>query len=223
MLDWKNIITGIIIGAIIGAVPAYITLTIKIGKLDAQIRYLQDQLAKYERTEQTDGSRKAKVSVDIPINANWIPQGSATGGGYKDGKLELKAELQGGDDFAELFLDLTNVHLPEIEQNPDGSYNLVGAELIALVGSDHDFKGDPKYPNGAQFILKNRNWDNLLGTFLAITDEMMKPTGMKTFLRVPDHKISREAAGMSLKFTIGSKSKANYKGSFSIKSVKITK
>ena len=160
----------------------------------------------------------------IALTAGWKPQGpGASGGGYKDGILELKTSLNGGDDYAELFLDLRGVRLSRIERNPDGSYNLAGTELIAAVRSDQDFRGDPNHPNGAQFLLKNKQWDNLIGTWLNINDAMMTPTGMEIFYEVPNHEISANVAGISLKFTIGSNSNETYNGSFFVKSIKIVK
>ncbi len=165
-----------------------------------------------------------EIIIYIPPTAGWKPQEpGAIGGGYKDGILELKANLHGGDDYAELFLDLRGARLSGIEQNPDGSYNLAGTELVAVVRSDRDFKGDPDHPNGAQFLLKNKQWDNLIGTWLNINDVMMTPTGMEIFFQVPDDSVSRKVAGISLKFTIGSNSNETYKGSFFVKSIKIVK
>jgi len=161
------------------------------------------------------------ISEDIPLTAGEAQGPGAIGGECKDGIFELKASLHGGDDYAELFLDLSGVSLSTIRRNPDGTYNLAGTELIAVVISDHNFKGDPKHPNGAKFLLKNKQWDNLIGTWININDAMMSPAGMEIFFMVPDDRISREVAGITLKFTIGSNSKETYEGSFFVQNITI--
>lgn len=115
------------------------------------------------------------------------------------------------------------MRLHKIKRNPDGTYNLAGTELIAVVRSDQNFKGDPNHPNGAQFLLKNKQWNNLIGTWLNINDAMMSPAGMEIFFIVPDNRISRELAGISLKFTIGSNSRETYEGSFFVQNITIRK
>lgn len=101
---------------------------------------------------------RAHITVDIPLTAGWEPQGPGSiKGGCRDDILEFDVNLHGGDDYAELFLDLRAARLPEIERNQDGSYNLAGAEIIAVVRSDQDFRGNPDHPNGAQILLKTNN------------------------------------------------------------------
>lgn len=164
------------------------------------------------------------ISENIPLDVTWKAEGpGAIGVEYKDGKLELKGNLQGGDAYAELFLDLRNVSLPEIEQNSDGTYNLAGTELVAMVRSDQDFKGDPEHPNGVQFLLKNEQFKSSESRWLDVSGAMAS-SGMEVFFKVPnDNDIARETAGISLKFTIGSNSTESYEGSFFIDSVTIEK
>jgi len=172
----------------------------------------------------TPEEQSQPISQDIPLTAGWKAQGpGAIRIEYKDRILELKASLHGGDDYAELSLDLRGTRLPEIERNPDDTYNLAGTELIAVVRSDQNFKGDPNHLNGAQFLLKNKQWDNLIGTWVGINDAMMSPAGMEIFFMVPDNRISRELAGISLKSTIGSNSRETYEGSFFVQNITIRK
>lgn len=192
--------------------------------LNARIESLTTKMAKVEKNLRQDtANQPTNEDVKIPLEGGWRPQGSITngGGGFKEGILELKANLRGGDSYAELFLDLRAVRLPGVTRNPDGSYNLAGRELMALVKSSHDFKGNPSHPNGAQFLLKNDKWENLIGTWLNITDAMLTTYGMEVFFTVPDNRISKNVAGISLKFTIGSSSNSTYQGSFFVKDIKI--
>lgn len=236
-MNWKEIVIGVIIGAILSGVGIFFALSKKITKLETQIGYLEAHIEhpRSPSEEPSTSRNKAniqntsdedKIAIDnnIPLDAGWQPQGpGAKGGGYGKGRLSLITDLQGGDAYAELFLDLRAVHLSGIERNPDGSYNLAGREIIALVTSDKNFRGDPSHPNGAQFILKNEKWESLLGTWLNITAAMMTSEGMKIFYKVPDVQISRNVAGICLKFTIGSNSRETYKRSFVVHRVRVTK
>jgi len=166
----------------------------------------------------------APDEVVIPLDAGWRPEGSIAndGGGYRDGELQLKANLTRADDYAELFLDLGSVPLAGIKPNQDGSYNLAGMELEAFVRSDQDFGGESSARNGVQFVVKEgKNWESLEGRWLHVTPAMESETGIKVFYKIPDAEISRNVAGISLKFTINSKSRATYKGSFFVNTAKI--
>lgn len=169
--------------------------------------------------------RTQSEPIVIPLTAGWRAQGpGAKGSGYQNGVLELKADLNGGDAYAELFLDLRSVRLPnEVPRNPDGTYDLAGKELVAVVSSDYDFKGASSRPNGAQILLKSGppQWANLVSPWLHIHDTMQTPQGMEIFFAIPDDAISKEVAGISLKFTIGTGSSDTYEGSFFVKSVKL--
>lgn len=196
----------------------------KVSDLGNRMQALEPRVDKKGLKTEAPPSPVIADEIEIPLDAGWKSQGNIEfGGGYKEGTLELKAKLKGGNDFAEWFLDLRYVDISGIERNPDRSYNLAGKELIAFVISDEDFKGKPSHPNGAQFVLKDRNWKNLEGPWINVTDEMRSPGGMRVFFRIPDEQISRNVAGISLKFTINSESKATYQGSFFIRSVRITR
>ncbi len=107
---------------------------------------------------------KKSISENIPPTAGWKQQGSGAANlEYSNGTWILNASLNHADDYAELFLDLKNVFLNETEQNIDGSYNLAGTRLIAVVRSDQDFRGDPNHLNGAQILIKNNQFDSWVG------------------------------------------------------------
>jgi uncharacterized protein YoxC len=174
----------------------------------------------------SEGTEPPPAAADesvIPLDAAWKCEGSIAndGGGHIDGKLQLKADLTHADNSAELFLDLGSVPLAGIKPNQDGSYNLAGMELVALVRSDQDFKGQSNASNGVQFLVKDKNWKSRVGPWSNVTPAMESETGMKVFYKIPDAEISRNVAGISLKFTINSESRATYKGSFFVHSVKI--
>lgn len=228
-----TIIISIIVGIILGVGSFYITMVKKTTHLDIEIKNLEKRIEnldkRIEALEKRILSRELIITqpngeIVIPLNAGWKPEGpGAVGGGYREGILELRANLKGSDDYAELFLDLRAVHLPEIERNPDKTYNLSGREIIAIVRSDKDFKGVPGRPNGSQFLLKDKKWKNLGGTWMNITDAMNTENGMTIFYRIPENMISSQVAGISLKFTIGTGSRANYDGSFFVRSIKISR
>lgn len=170
----------------------------------------------------------AMQPIIIPLNAGWHWEGpGARGNGEYNGEFwKLEADLQGGDSFAEFFLDLRNLQdLPGVKKNSDGSYKFSGMKLITLVSSDQDFQGDPKHLNGVQFLLKNSTWKSLEGPFLPVNSAAMTQKGMQVFFDVHDDPqgISREVIGISIKFTIGSNSKATYTGNFFVKEVIIKK
>ena len=104
--------------------------------------------------------------------------------------------------------------------NHDGTYNLADRELIAVVKSSADFKGDTQSPNGIQFLLKNNNWENYEGPWLHVSDEMMG-NGMRISLRIPGNEITESTRGISLKFTIGSHSNETYSGIFYIDEIRL--
>ena len=165
---------------------------------------------------------KEVLSENIPPTAGWKEQGpGAVNLEYNNGIWILNVSLDHAEDYAELFLDLKNVYLNETERNADGSYSLAGTKLTALVRSDKDFRGDPNHLNGAQFLIKNNQFNSLQGPWLDISAAMNSPDGMEISFLVPDNAISREAASISLKFTIGSNSNAVYEGSFFLQNTKI--
>ncbi len=148
----------------LGVGSTLLTLQNRTTKLEVELQTVPEQLNSNWYSQDTAASAKPEsrsvdttaARVDIPAAAGWKPQGSGDAqkaGGYRDGILELRANLAGGDSYAELFLDLRAVRLAGIPQNPDGSYNLSGAELVAHVAADSDFKGDPAHPNGVQFLI----------------------------------------------------------------------
>lgn len=235
---FQQIFVGVIVGAIIGIGGTFFAMTLKQAKLESDIEYLKKQIEKFEREQPTEKkeavtpseseqltTKKEDVSkIEIPLTAGWKPQGPGSiGGGYREGNLVLRTNLQSSDDYAELFLDLRAVHLPGIDRNPDGTYNLSGKEIIAMVRSEYDFKGNPSRPNGAQFLLKDKDWNNLVGTWLNITDAMITEQGMEVFYKIPNDIIARQVAGISLKFTVGTGSRASYDGSFFVRSIRINK
>lgn len=164
------------------------------------------------------------VSVNISLAAGWKPQGPGNvGGGFKDGKLIIQADLKKPDDYCELFLDLRSLRLEGLERNEDGTYNLAGREIIATVTADKSFIGDQKHPNGVQFLIKDSKWDNIIGTWLNVNDSILSSDGMTVFYRIPKNTISQKVAGISLKFTINSESKDKFKGTFRVNEVMINK
>ncbi|MDA2937712.1 hypothetical protein MYX75_05545 [Acidobacteria bacterium AH-259-A15] len=227
-MDWKKqamtgIIVGVVVGGILGVVATLYRQGVTTATLEQEIENLKTQTKLSSSNQEPKFEASPKEEIEIPLSAGWKAQGpGAKEGGYKDGTLALTANLRGGDAYAELFLDLRGVRLPGVEQNPDGSYDLADRELLALVRSDRNFKGEPSRPNGVQFLLKNKRWENLIGKWLPISDAMLTPDGMEVFFRVPDDKISRSVVGISLKFTIGSNSNVTYEGMFLIKSVRIS-
>ena len=201
------------------------------GKVDIdEVKVLMESFSSTQELQQEVKAIEERAEVKpepilIPLTAGWIAQGSgAKGSAYRDGILELQTDLDGGDAYAELFLDLRSVRLPnEIPRNSDGTYNLAGKELVVVVRSDHNFKGEISRPNGAQILLKNGppQWANLISPWMNVNDAMQTPQGMDVFYMVPDNAVSKEVAGISLKFTIGSGSNDSYEGNFFVTSVTI--
>jgi hypothetical protein len=151
------------------------------------------------------------VTEDIPFTASWKAQGpGAINLHEENGALTLSVDLKGGDDYAEIFLDLRSVHFTNIEQNTDGICNMVGKRLDATIRSSPDFRGDLDHLNGVQFILRDKQYNMSVGPWFDIGPTIL--TGMKIFYVVPENQITRETAAISLKFTIGSGSNESFKG-----------
>ena len=137
------------------------------------------------------------------------------------GQLKLSATLRTGDDYAELFLYLPDVSLPSLHRNSDGTYNLVGKRLEADVRSTADFMGDPRHPNGVQFLLKDRHWKNLISPWWNVTEEL-ESSGMHVAYVVPGgNDIAGNVAGISIKFGVGSGCATNcaYNGEFIVDNI----
>jgi len=224
-MSWKVVIVVVAMGIIAGIAGALYMREVR--NREFQTGQLKTERKDIAKVSQKIDSRKLSEPgdrnyIEIPLTAGWKPQGpGATGGGYRERILELRADLKRGDSFVELFLDLRHVNLPGIGRNPDGSYNLAGKELSARVRSDWDFRGQQRYPNGAQFLLKNETWENHVGTWFNVSDAMITPEGMDIFYSIPDDKITRRVVAITIKFTIGSHSTATYKGSFFVHGVEI--
>jgi len=118
------------------------------------------------------------------------------------------------------YLDLRQHDLPRLRQSSRGICDLSNARVEAIVKSDNDFSGDPGHRNGAQFLVKDSVWRDLIGPFLP-TDSMLTPSGMKVFYNVPPEPIARQAAALSLKFTIGRDAQSQFAGKFVIRDVRI--
>lgn len=159
--------------------------------------------------------------IEIPLNADWKPSGSYnnTASSYRNNSFVLNVNLRGSDSYAELFLDIRTINLPGIGKNSDGSYNLVGRQIGAIIISNNDFTGDQKHPNIVQFLLKNSKWESYNDLFSNVTDEMRKPNGMVVSHTIPNNNITSIVSGISIKFTIGSNSDDNYIGNFIIKKI----
>jgi len=240
----QNVVAGVALAAIIGVFftlkPDVARHEAQISRLSTDLQELRSQITTLSRDVQalsaqltvaaehsppiaTPNRVPAETSLpnqeEIPLTAAWKSQGpGAIGGGPRGGELVLEARLKGGDDYAELFLDLRDVRLRGINVNSDGTYDLSGMEIVAVARCDKDFSGDPSKPNGAQFLLKDQNWSNLVGTWLH-TNALTSEHGMEIFYRVPNHPIARSVAGISIKFTTGSRSSAAFDGTFRVQQV----
>jgi len=165
------------------------------------------------------------ISLGIPLSAGWKAEGpAAVGEEYKDGIMVLKISShpeEYDNNYAQLCLDLTRTHsFPELERNPDGTYNLVKTEITAAVRSDQNFEGDINNPNIAYFTLFN-NTDNLFGNQLDITDVMMSSNGMEIFFEVPENSTSKDVRGICSTFAFSSNK--IYNGSINVLNVTIKK
>ena len=149
--------------------------------------------------------------VNIPLSAGWQVDESELGGvgvEYENGILELKTRLQ-GDNSAQFSLVLRDVNLPEIERNPDGTYNLSGTELIAVVECDRNFEG--------RLALFDASWDFLKGPWLNRIDAT---NGQMSF-KIPDDINYSNINAIS--FVFASPSNETYEGSFFVKSLVLKK
>lgn len=152
------------------------------------------------------------IIVDIPLSGGWKAdeeEGGAVGTEYKNGTLELKTRLQGENNYAKFYLDLRGVYLPEIERNPDGTYNLTGTELIAVVKSNHNFEG--------RLAFYNKSWDFLKGPWL----DRIDATNGQMFFRVP-YDISYSNIN-TICFVFAIQPNETYEGSFFVQSVILKK
>lgn len=149
--------------------------------------------------------------VNIPLSAEWQVDPSETGGvgvEYKNGILELKTRLQGGNN-AQFSLVLSRVYIPEIERNSDGTYNLSGTELIAVVKSNRNFEG--------RLALFNKSWDFLKGPWL----DRIDATNGQMFFKVPNDINHSKINAISFVFAI--QPNETYEGSFFIQSLILKK
>lgn len=206
------------VAGIIALLSAIIGFAFYLGKLDERVKNLEKNCINNSTHSIEDNTRN--ILIDLALNNNLRPQGSPgaliDGSGFFNGRYELKANLQISDSYVELYFPLNSIHLNGIAQNSDGSYNLIGKNISAMVQSTLDFKGDPKYPNGVQFIFKNKKFESYIGTWLTVTDEMITQNGMIISQDIPRDNITEKVTGISLKFTIGTNSRMQYNGSFFI-------
>ena|SRR3989304_10092498 len=157
------------------------------------------------------------ISVGIPLSAGWEAYGpGAVGKEYKDGILALN--IGGEYDWAQLCLDLTRARrLPELERNPDGTYNLAKTSVIGKVRTDQDFKGY------AYITLKDKTGDDIPFKFesvaIEITDVIRSSDGMDIFFEVPDQSIYKDIGDICLTFSFVS----NETGSINVLNVTIGK
>jgi hypothetical protein len=158
----------------------------------------------------------------IPLTLAWTPQGP----GAVDVRLEneilvLTVDLNGSqrkDDYAELFLDLTKVELPNLEQNADGTYNLASWKLGGHVRSQFDFRGNLNHTNGVQFFIFVKPWESFEAQWIN-AGPGMNSSGMDIFGEINDKEILKEVAGISVKFGIGKDSSASYGGELYLEKV----
>lgn len=166
------------------------------------------------------------ADVSIPLSAGWESQGTGNVSlNYNNGIAILNASLNGGDKYAELFLDLRGKYLQGIKKNSDGTCDFSNARLTANMKSTKNFKGDQNNSNGIQFILrneKNNQWSDQIGDWTKVNDALFSNEGTTIEYLVPSNEITKHVRGLSLKFTIGTGSNANYDGSFIITSVKLS-
>ena len=152
------------------------------------------------------------VSVGIPLSAGWKAYGpGAVGQEYKNGIMALN--IGGEFDWAQLCLNLTTARrIPELERNPDGTYNLAKTVVNGKVRSDQNFKGY------AYVTMFNRTGD-LSGQLIEITDVMRSPDGMDIFYEVPDSNSYKDITDMCLTFSFVS----NETGSINVLNVTVKK
>ena len=134
------------------------------------------------------------------------------------------AKLEGGDAYAEFFLDLRSLELPGMERNEDGTYDLSGKTIKTRVRSDASFVGESSAHNGVEISLKNpsANWETILSPYKNVERALSSPAGMPLSWRVPTHSVSKHAGGLTVKFTIGSDSTDTYEGNFYLQKVEIS-
>jgi hypothetical protein len=191
-------------------------LSDRVAVLTARLDVLTLQLADHLN----GGDPPSPTQIDL-LPFGWVGQDSDQEPipvRREDGQLLLDADLRGGDDYAELFLDLTGALLRGVDANVGGpfrTYDLVGKTLVATVYADSDFSGDPRHPNGAQFLVSNSEWDNWYTTFIN-AGNMHTATGTEVFLELSEHPINRSARALKLKFTIGSHSRSGFRGTFRV-------
>ncbi len=166
------------------------------------------------------------ISVGIPLSAGWKAEGPASAGEeYKNGIMEMNISSHPEEyenNYAQLCLDLKGIlRLPELERNPDGTYNFAKTVIIGAVRSDQNFKGDTGNPNIAYFTLSNKTGDNLFGSQIEITDVMRSSAGMEMFFEVPDDRIYKDVRGICLTFAFSSN--RIYNGTINVLNVTIKK
>ncbi len=160
--------------------------------------------------------------VEIPLDAPWVAQPNATAELHlsADEVLQLKANLSHADDYAEVFLDLSSVSLPDLKSNSSGAYNLVGMQVLALVHGDDHFVGPPKTPNGIQISIKDDEWNTEVGRWINATSAFADET-MVVYMEVPDTPLGRNVRGLTVKFSLNSEAMIGFCGHLNITSLRI--
>jgi hypothetical protein len=229
---WILIVQGLLFAIVVGLISFLLS---KVFDLHGDVEILKGQVKQFGELPKTIANHEDRIGAlerrvgeinreyDLLHSLSWTVRGYNGGivngrGIYQSGGFVFPAILPRADSFVEAFCDLRGAALPVVAGDLDETFNLVGVKLSGSVRSSLQFAGEPDRPNGIQILVKDPTGKAYIGRWIPASSLMETPDGQPITLTVPDLDVAKRAAGLSVKFTIGTGSRHFYRGDLLLKS-----